>query len=224
MCLCQSDSPHQNFNPANLNEAVGLLKEIVSDSSKEKFMLMTEDEFNRHALNGLDRWVRNNLGLWQESDIVKYFKSEGIDHPDDMSGIILTSFYREIHNKPWDVMGQINFYQEWWRKSELHYRRLETDLFYVDSLKKAQIERFKTYWKPGMKVDGSLTQCGGDPKKLFYGVINRFKGTILHWQNDELAVLMTSYNKNDTLITECDGFKNDTILISDFSLIRLLKD
>ena len=50
--------------------------------------------------HGIGQWIRNNWGLWTESsDLYKWFKINEINHPDDMSGIILRSFYRYKNNK-----------------------------------------------------------------------------------------------------------------------------
>ena len=63
------------------------------------------------------RWIRNNWGLWQgENYLCRYFKSIGITHADDMSGIIFTSFYRKLHGKPLDIDGQVAKYKAHWEK------------------------------------------------------------------------------------------------------------
>lgn len=50
--------------------------------------------------HGIGRWIRNNWGLWPGyGDLYKWFKINEINHPDDMSSIILTSFYRYKNNK-----------------------------------------------------------------------------------------------------------------------------
>jgi hypothetical protein len=51
--------------------------------------------------------IRNCWGLWGHSRLAKYFNELGIDHPDDMSGIILTSLWRELNHLPMDLAGQI---------------------------------------------------------------------------------------------------------------------
>jgi hypothetical protein len=65
----------------------------------------------------LGRWIRNNWGLWSgESKLAEWFKSLGIEHADDMSGIVLDSFWRHLHDKPLDVEGQVAHYQAHWAR------------------------------------------------------------------------------------------------------------
>jgi len=56
----------------------------------------------------------NTLGLVERKELVDYFNSIGTYHPDDMSGIILTSYYRETFSR-----------QEWKEISSKVLSRLE---------------------------------------------------------------------------------------------------
>jgi hypothetical protein len=61
--------------------------------------------------------IRNGWELWKgKNQISRFFKSKGISHPDDMSSIILTSFHRELNNKPIDLDEQIGVYKEYWNE------------------------------------------------------------------------------------------------------------
>jgi hypothetical protein len=40
---------------------------------------------------------------------------DGIFHPDDMSGIILDSFWRHLHSQPIKLEEQTAYYQEYWK-------------------------------------------------------------------------------------------------------------
>ncbi|MES2460743.1 MAG: DUF6794 domain-containing protein, partial [Armatimonadota bacterium] len=42
--------------------------------------------------------------------------ARGIHHPDDMSGILLTSFWRSLNGKPLLLEAQIQEYQAYWEK------------------------------------------------------------------------------------------------------------
>jgi hypothetical protein len=68
-----------------------------------------------HSLGGR---LRNDLNLWNDSEIAKWFKSLGIHHADDMSTIILKSYHRNFHNKPINLEEQVQFYKDWWIKSD----------------------------------------------------------------------------------------------------------
>jgi len=65
---------------------------------------------------GLGLWMRNNWGLWANSRLAEYFRGIGILHPDDMSGIILTSYIRHLNKQPVKLQAQIKYYQDYWTK------------------------------------------------------------------------------------------------------------
>jgi hypothetical protein len=59
--------------------------------------------------------MRNNWGLWRGSRLSKYFNSLGIFHPDDMSGIILTGYCRQLNGLDIRLSDQIKQYQKYWK-------------------------------------------------------------------------------------------------------------
>ena len=65
---------------------------------------------------GLGMWIRNNWGLWKGLRLAKWFNTQGIEVPDDMSGIILTSFWRHLHGKPIQLDEQVKVYRDYWKK------------------------------------------------------------------------------------------------------------
>lgn len=72
----------------------------------------------------LGQRIRNNWGLWiGKNDLVKFFNSYEITHPDDMSLIILTSFYRKITNQNIDFEGQVQKYLDYWKELEDNYEK-----------------------------------------------------------------------------------------------------
>lgn len=66
--------------------------------------------------NGVGRWMRNNWGLWkQEGPLHAWFVAKGLDHADDMSGVILETYQRHLQGRKLDVDDQIRRYQRFWR-------------------------------------------------------------------------------------------------------------
>src|ERR1043165_5754617 len=98
------------YKPKTLDEAVLQLEKTHHDTTKQKIRAMTEDQFIGNSHMGLGMWVRNNWGLWAGGELSKYFKSIGIFHPDDMSGIILTSFYRQLKGQDRQLEKQVKYY------------------------------------------------------------------------------------------------------------------
>ena len=77
----------------------------------------TEDDMTQYHM-GLGMWMRNNWGLWGGSRLAAWFNAQGINHPDDMSGIILDSFWRYLNGKPIKLDEQVKYYQGYWKKQE----------------------------------------------------------------------------------------------------------
>ena len=128
------------YIPADLNECIAQLDKMFDDSSKIKINAMTEDEFSARVHLNFGMWMRNNWGLWKGSKLSRFFHDKGIYHPDDMSGIIVDSYYRYLTGREIKFEEQIKFYHDYWenaRKKELqiiqeefsNYHKGDTVLF-----------------------------------------------------------------------------------------------
>lgn len=83
--------------PRTLNECFLELKKI---EELEEWLKEDEETASSISHHTVGRWIRNNWGLWKgEGDLYNWFKLNEINHPDDMSGIILRSFHRYMNNK-----------------------------------------------------------------------------------------------------------------------------
>ena len=102
-------------NPRNLAESVRALDYVITPEQKKIYEGWSEDKFVNGLHHNLGRWLRNNWELWDENkELHKHFKSLGIWHADDMSGIILTTYYRKIHNLLPKLDEQIQHYKKYW--------------------------------------------------------------------------------------------------------------
>ncbi|MET0464088.1 MAG: DUF6794 domain-containing protein [Chitinophagaceae bacterium] len=176
--------------PTTLDEAIAYLDTIFVDSVKTSVKKMTEDEFIVSYHFGLGMSMRNNWGLWRGSRLAKHFKALGIFHPDDMSGIILTSFHRKLLGKDIDLQGQIRESQNYWRANSVPLpkgypngiKKLNFTASYgypaSDSLPGvihlAEVPRKKEYWlydinwgwkKATIEQVNELNQTGNDRKE-----------------------------------------------------------
>jgi hypothetical protein len=112
----KSSQAREIYIPKNLNESFEQLnkllrkKDIASIKSVE-----SEDGLAKYHI-GLGRWIRNNWGLWSGSRLSKYFNKLGIHHPDDMSSIILESYWRNLNGKPLHLEEQVKYYKKYWDK------------------------------------------------------------------------------------------------------------
>ena len=106
--------------PTNLDECLEILPIIISPEGCKEFAVMKEEEVNAVAHHGLGRMLRNDWKLWQVGSIMyEWFAEKGITHADDMSGIIITSWHRQLNNLPIKLEDQIKFYQDYWKQHEL---------------------------------------------------------------------------------------------------------
>jgi len=116
------------YIPIDLDDCIQQLDNLFADSSKVKIKTMTESEFSARMHLNFGMWMRNNWGLWKGSRLSMFFNEKGIYHPDDMSGIILDSYYRYLTGQEIKIAEQIKYYQGYWetaKKQELKRRREE---------------------------------------------------------------------------------------------------
>ncbi len=109
----------ENYIPKNLEEALKQIDFYVSDSLKLEIKKKSEKDFIAETHFGLGIGMRNNWRLWKGSDLSKYFNNIEIFHPDDMSAIILTSYYRKLNGIEINLNEQIIGYKEYWKQVNL---------------------------------------------------------------------------------------------------------
>lgn len=106
------------YIPKNLKNCFDRLNSMLSEKIIEEIKTKTEKDFTTSSHFGLGLWIRNNWGLWQGSRLHHFFKAKGIFLPDDMSEIILTSYYRKLKGIEIQLEEQIKYYQEYWAKQK----------------------------------------------------------------------------------------------------------
>lgn len=72
---------------------------------------------------GFGRFIRNELGLWTDNELTKWFNEKDIHHADDMSSIIITSYHRVKNQKDIKLQEQIDHYINFWIQSEKNEKR-----------------------------------------------------------------------------------------------------
>ncbi len=105
------------YIPKDLDDCFVQLKKLLKPQDLEKMKSGTEDDMIQYHL-GLGMWMRSNWGLWAGSRLAEWFNIQGITHPDDMSAIILDSFWRHLNKKPIELEEQVKYYQDYWKKQE----------------------------------------------------------------------------------------------------------
>lgn len=94
--------------PKNLTECIQMLDKNLKKQDKEYIKTLTEDEFFMESHFTLGMGIRNEWIRRGNPELVKFFLDQGVKHPDDMSAMILTSYYRHLLGKEIDFEGQIS--------------------------------------------------------------------------------------------------------------------
>lgn len=95
--------------PKDLVEAV---KKLLKFDRVNDFRESNPEDYHHHT----GRWIRNNWSLWdKKSELHKFFNDIGIYHPDDMSGILLTTTHRILNRQPILLKEQIERYKKYWK-------------------------------------------------------------------------------------------------------------
>jgi hypothetical protein len=97
-----ADSIDGIYIPRNLRESFTQLDRLLPDTVKQR--LRHPDP--RYGLGdfhmGLGLWMRNNWQLWGGSRLQQYLQALGVKHPDNMSGVILTTYSEYLNGNPLD--------------------------------------------------------------------------------------------------------------------------
>ena len=98
--------------PKNLTECIQMLDHILKKEDKEKAKTLTESEFLIETYFGTGMGIRNEWIRSGNPELVTFFLDQGVKHLDDMSAMILTSYYRHLLGKEIDFEGQISAHKK----------------------------------------------------------------------------------------------------------------
>ena len=97
--------------PKNLTECIQMLDKNLKTEDKDYIKTLTEDEFFMESHFTIGMGIRNEWIRSGNPELVTFFLDQGVKHPDDMSAMILTSYYRHLLGKEIDFEGQIAEYK-----------------------------------------------------------------------------------------------------------------
>lgn len=102
--------------PINLEEAVKTLKEGLTPDDTKEILKEDFDAAKVHFTVGL--MLRNEWSLWDKDTVlVKWFKDNyGVDHADDLSGLILDCLVRDIQGLPRRDKELVKKFIDHWKK------------------------------------------------------------------------------------------------------------
>jgi hypothetical protein len=185
------------YIPKNLSQALSEADEFYSDSTKAEIIKMTEDEFIGRYHMGTGLWMRNNWVLWEGSRLSRYFNRKGIKHPDDMSGIILTSYHRQLTGKEINLKEQISSYKEYWKEA----RKIN---------KLVQLPKKSKHPADSLEFGYSIGYNNGTTKSLLHLQTNSKTDSI--WIYDYLYGWKKIGKKMESNLKSTNKFKPDSLL------------
>ncbi len=92
-----ADSIDGIYIPRNLEESFHVLDTMLPAKTVRVMRTLPEREAMSQFHFGLGMWLRNNWGFWGGSRLQQYFVQRGVEHPDNMSGILLEYYYDYLH-------------------------------------------------------------------------------------------------------------------------------
>lgn len=112
LCFSQYKDKEQSVDISqNLDSCFIKMSDILTEEDIDNFKNTAEDEVPKYHFT-IGRLIRNNCGLLAESALAQYFRDKGIDGPDDMSEIVLESFYLYLNKKDFQIDERIRQYQQ----------------------------------------------------------------------------------------------------------------
>jgi hypothetical protein len=126
IALAQDEKPtapaeNEQKIPTTLAEAHAELERVFPAEELKKIDAMkSEDEMIEYHF-GLGMGIRNSWGLWGGSPLSKHLQDLGFTHADNMSGVILETFWCKRHGKPFRLKERAREYAAYWeaaRKAE----------------------------------------------------------------------------------------------------------
>jgi uncharacterized protein DUF6794 len=102
--------------PNTLEDAFRILDKNLPPIEKSTFKRTPEKQAAIKAHFGLGLWIRNEWLYRERSGLRDYLASLGARHIDDMSGMVLVSYWRHLNDKPIEIEKQVACYRRWWEE------------------------------------------------------------------------------------------------------------
>jgi hypothetical protein len=101
--------------PTTLEEAHLQLERQFSKEELAKIDAMkSEDEMTQYHF-GLGMDIRNGWELWKGSALAQHMRKLGFIHPDDISAVILATFWCKRHGKDFRLKERADYYAAYWK-------------------------------------------------------------------------------------------------------------
>lgn len=105
---------NQDKVPTTLDEAVELLQEALSSEEKNKIKNLKSSDLHF----SLGDFLRREWSLWEQGNRLSiwFLKTYGVNHADDISGIVLECLINDLNNAPRQDKILAKRFIEHWKK------------------------------------------------------------------------------------------------------------
>jgi len=111
--------------PQTIAEAFVVLDQRLTDAQRREFAGKAESEATVEAHMGLGMYIRNEWFRSGKSGLVGKLHDLGGRSLDDLSSMVLTSYWRHLNGKKLELEAQGECYRRWWQEQDRLKREAE---------------------------------------------------------------------------------------------------
>ncbi|MCB9497155.1 MAG: hypothetical protein H6686_09770 [Fibrobacteria bacterium] len=127
--VCPEFDSRSKVVPATLEQAHEAFERCLGDTTLAMIDSIPEESGMALFHFGLGTAIRNRWGLWGDSPLAKDLERRGFQHPDDMSSVLIGTFWCRRHGVEFDLAARAARYARYWeeaREQEREAKRLES--------------------------------------------------------------------------------------------------
>ncbi len=182
-------SEEKAATPATLAEAHAQLEKQLSETDLKKIDAMKSEDQMIECHFGSGMGMRNSWGLQGDSSLETHMRGLGFIHADDMSEVILETFWCKRHAKDFRIKERVEYYKAYWAENKW------PDKNAVDPEDKSEVD-----WSRGYEAEGRL-------HRTIYIGRSKDSGRLLAFENPKGVYvpdkkLIESLRKNEARYTQ----------------------
>ena len=117
-CVANEEQALKFNTPQIIIDTIDRILNNLPEERRKTIAAMESERNMARYHRGWGMGLRNSLGLWGDSELAQAFNQIGIYHADDMSGILMYSVWRRIHNEELNIEERVAYYQAYWEENK----------------------------------------------------------------------------------------------------------
>jgi hypothetical protein len=110
-------NPARPLVPKDLAAALVELDHMLPQELRDEMRRDPDPRLIKYHFS-LGLWIRNEWGLWSGSHLAAHLQELGLFHPDDMSVLILESYWLHLRGQPLRIQERVAWFCAYWRERE----------------------------------------------------------------------------------------------------------